>query len=60
MILAKQECRVKEKTNMLTLTASDVDMDMLDDNKPPLIKDGSPPLIGMNINMVFTLPIELR
>jgi hypothetical protein len=60
MILVKQECRVKEKTNMLTLPASDVDMDMPDDNEPPLIKDGSPPLIDMNINMVFTLPVELR
>jgi hypothetical protein len=35
-------------------------MDLLDDNKSPLIKDGSPPPTDMDINMVFTLPAEFR
>jgi hypothetical protein len=39
--------------------ASD-DMDLLDDDEAPLIKDGSPPLLGMDINMVFKLPAEFR
>jgi hypothetical protein len=56
----KQEWRVKEKTSMPTLTASDDDMDLLDDDESPLIKDGSPPPIGMDINMVFTLQAEFR
>jgi hypothetical protein len=60
MFLTKQEWRVKEKTSAPALTASDDDMDMLDDDKSPLIKDGSPPLIGMDINMVFTLSAEFR
>jgi hypothetical protein len=42
------------------LTASDEDMDLLGDNEFPLIKDGSPPPIGMVINMVFTPPTEFR
>jgi hypothetical protein len=60
MISMKQEWRVKEKTNTSTLMTSDDDMDLLDDNESPLIKDGSPPQIGMNINMVFTLSAEFR
>jgi hypothetical protein len=39
---------------------SDDDMDLLDDDESPLIKDGSPPLTGMNINMVFTLTPSSR
>jgi hypothetical protein len=35
-------------------------MDLLDDNETPLIKDGSPPPTGMDINMVFTLSAEFR
>jgi hypothetical protein len=42
------------------LAASDDDMDLLDDDECPLIKDGSPPPTDMNINMVFTLPPEFR
>jgi hypothetical protein len=60
MFSAKQEWRVKEKADIPTPTTSDDDMDLLDDNGSPLIKDGSPPPIGMDINMVFTLPTEFR
>jgi hypothetical protein len=35
-------------------------MDLLDDNEAPLIKDGSPPPTDMDINVVFTLPIQFR
>jgi hypothetical protein len=35
-------------------------MDLLDDNESPLIKDGSPPPTGMDINMLFTLSAEFR
>jgi hypothetical protein len=35
-------------------------MDLLDDDESPLIKNGSSPLISMDINMVFTLPAEFR
>jgi hypothetical protein len=42
------------------LTASDDDMDLLDDDEPPLIKDGSVPPTGMDINMVFTLSAEFK
>jgi hypothetical protein len=38
----------------------DDDMDMLDDNESPLIKDGSLPKISMDINKVFTLLAEFR
>jgi hypothetical protein len=34
---------------------SNYDMDMVDDNE-----DGSPPPTGMDINMVFMLPVEFR
>jgi hypothetical protein len=60
MFLTKQEWRVKEKTSTPTLTASDDDMDLLDDDESPVIKDGSPPPTGMNINMVSTLLIEFK
>jgi hypothetical protein len=35
-------------------------MDLRDDDEALLIKDGSPPLTDMDINMVFTLPTEFR
>jgi hypothetical protein len=35
-------------------------MDLLDDDESPLIKDGSPPPIDMDINLVFTLPTDFR
>jgi hypothetical protein len=40
------------------LTASDDDMDLLDDDKSQLIKDGSLPPTSMDVNMVFTLLAE--
>jgi hypothetical protein len=49
---------VKEKTITPALTVSDDDMDLLDNDESPLIKDGSPPPTGMDINMVFTLSAE--
>jgi hypothetical protein len=58
VILTKQEWRVKEKANTLAPRTSDDDMDLLGDDESLLIRDGSPPLIGMDINMVFTLPVE--
>jgi hypothetical protein len=60
MIPTKQEWRVKKKTSTPALTTSDNDMDLLDDDESPLIKDGSPLSTGMDINMVFTLPPEFR
>jgi hypothetical protein len=56
----KQEWRVKEKTSTLALTTFDDDMYMLDNDESLLIKDGSLPPTGMDINMVFTLPAEFR
>jgi hypothetical protein len=46
---------VKEKASIPAPTTSNDDMDLLDDNESPLIKDGSPPPTDMDINMVFTL-----
>jgi hypothetical protein len=60
VIPTKQEWRVKENTSTPVIIASDNDMDLLDDDEPVLIKDGSLPLTGMNINMVFTLSAEFR
>jgi hypothetical protein len=51
---------VKEKADTPTPMTFDNGMDMLDDDEPPLIKDGSPPPTSMDINMVFTLPAEFR
>jgi hypothetical protein len=51
---------VKEKTSVPALTASDEDMDLLDDDESPLVKDGSSLPTDMDINMVFTLPSEFR
>jgi hypothetical protein len=36
------------------------DMDLLDDDEAPLIKDGSPPPTSMDINMVFAPSAEFR
>jgi hypothetical protein len=60
VILTKQEWRVKEKVDTPASTTSDDDMDLLDDDEALLIKDGSPPPTGMDINMVFTLPAKFR
>jgi hypothetical protein len=51
---------VKDKVDTPVSTISNDDMDLLDDDKALLIKDGSPPPTGMDINMVFTLPVEFR
>jgi hypothetical protein len=51
---------VKEKISTPALTASNDDMDLVDDDKSPLIKDGSPTPTDMDINMVFTPPAEFR
>jgi hypothetical protein len=58
VIPMKQEWRVKEKASTPTLMISDDDMDLLDDDESPLIKDGSQLPTGMDINIVFTQPIE--
>jgi hypothetical protein len=60
VILMQQEWRVKEKANTPAPTASDDDMDLLNDDEALLIKDGSPPPTSLDINMVFTLPAEFR
>jgi hypothetical protein len=60
VIPMKQEWRVKEKASTPALMTSDDDMDLLNDDECPLIRDGSPPLTDMDINMVFTLPAEFR
>jgi hypothetical protein len=39
---------------------TDNNMDLLDNDESPLIKDGSLPLTGMDINMVFMLPAEFK
>jgi hypothetical protein len=44
MIPTRHEWRVKEKTSTPALTTYDNDMDLLDDDESPLVKDGSPPL----------------
>jgi hypothetical protein len=60
MFPMKQEWRVKEKGDILAPTTFDDDMDLLDDDESPFIKDGSPPPIGMDINMAFMLPAKFR
>jgi hypothetical protein len=60
MTPTKQEWRVQEKASVPTLTASDDDMDLLDDDESLLIKDGSLSPTSMDINMVFTLSVEFR
>jgi hypothetical protein len=60
VIPTKQEWRVKEKVDAPAPTTSNDDMDLLDDDEALLIKDGSPPPTGMDINMVFTPSAEFR
>jgi hypothetical protein len=60
VISMRQEWRVNEKVDTPAPTTSDDNMDVLDDDEALLIKDGSSPLTGMDINMVFTLPAEFR
>jgi hypothetical protein len=60
VIPMKQEWRVKEKANTPAPTTSNDYMDLLDDDETPLIKDGSPPVTSMDINMVFMLSAEFR
>jgi hypothetical protein len=60
VILTRQEWRVKEKTDILAPTTSDDDMDLLNNDASPLIKDGSPLPTDMDINMVLTLSVEFR
>jgi hypothetical protein len=60
VILAKQEWMVKEKVAVPTLVTPDDDMDLLDNDEAPLIRDRSLPPIGMDINMVFPLLAEFR
>jgi hypothetical protein len=60
VIPMKQEWRVKEKVDAPAPTTSNDDMDLLDDDEAPLIKDGSPPPTDMDINMVFTPSAEFR
>ncbi len=60
MIPMKQKWRVKEKASTPTLMASDDNMDLLDDDESPLIKDGSSAPTDMDINMVFTLLAEFK
>jgi hypothetical protein len=60
VIPTKQKWRVKEKTSAPALTTSDDAMHLLDDDESSLIKDRSPPLTDMDINMVFTLLAEFR
>jgi hypothetical protein len=51
---------VKEKTSVPALTASNNDMDLMNDDESPLVKDGSLPPTSMDINLVVTLPAEFR
>jgi hypothetical protein len=60
VILTKQEWRVKEKVAAPVLMAFDDNMELLDDDESPLIKDESLPPTDMDINMVFTLLAEFR
>jgi hypothetical protein len=60
MFPTNQEWRVKEKVDIPAPTISDDDMDLVDDDESLLIKDGSSPPIGMDINMVSTLSAKFR
>jgi hypothetical protein len=60
VIPTKQEWRVKEMANSHTPMTFNDDMDLLNDNEAPLIKDGSLPSTSMGVNMVFTLPAKFR
>jgi hypothetical protein len=58
MFSTKQEWRVKEKANTPAPTTSNDNMELLDDDKSLVIKDGPLPLISLDINMVLTLPAK--
>jgi hypothetical protein len=60
VIPTKQEWRVKNKANTPTPTTSDDNMDLLDNDEAPLIKDRSPPPTSMDVNMVFMLSADFR
>jgi hypothetical protein len=60
MLPTKQEWRVQEKVDTPAPTISDDEIYLPDDDESPLIKDGSLPLTGMDINTVFTLQAEFR
>jgi hypothetical protein len=60
VIPTNQEWRMKKKANTPTPTTSNDDMDLLDDDDAPLIKDGSPTPTSMDANMVFALSTEFR
>jgi hypothetical protein len=60
VIPMKQEWRVKEKVDTPTPMNSNNDMNPLHDDEALLIMDRSPPPIGMDLNMVFTLSAEFR
>jgi hypothetical protein len=51
VIPTKPEWRVKEKLDAPAPKTFDNDMDLLDDDEAPLIKDGCPTPTGMDINM---------
>jgi hypothetical protein len=51
---------VKEKVDTPPPMTSNDNMDLLDNDEPLLIKDGSPPPTGLDINMVFMLSAEFR
>jgi hypothetical protein len=60
VIPTKQEWRVKDKVDTPAPMTSNDDVDLLDNNKALLIKDGFWPPTGVDINMVFTLSVEFR
>jgi hypothetical protein len=60
IFLINQEWRVNQNADIPAPTTSDDDMDFLDDDESPLINDGSLPLTGLDINMVFTPLAEFR
>jgi hypothetical protein len=60
MFPTKQEWRVKEKADIPAPTTSNDNKDLPDNDKSLLIKNGSPPPIDKDINMVFRLPAEFR
>jgi hypothetical protein len=60
MILTKQEWRVKKKVDTPAPTTSNNNIDLLDDDEAPLIKDRSLPTTGMDTNVVFMLSAEFR
>jgi hypothetical protein len=60
VIPMKKEWRVKHKVDTPAPTTYDDDVDLMDNDTAPLIKNESPPPTGMDINMVFTLSAEFR